>query len=130
MQPLTEIKMPAAKLFCDERVLEVMNFVIEKKIRGITDEANFLKSIGYNSWRNLALIRKGLQHFKIEHLQNVCTIYSVSADFLLNKNCFKMFVNLSDQAPLDRIVMAAKELEIYIRDLENKVSFVGNNIYK
>ena len=117
VQPTEEVS--NAKSFSDFRIMEVMQFVIANRIKEISDEANFLKSIGYNSWRNLALIRKGVQHFQIEHIVNTCTVYNVSADFLLNKNCHKMFIDLGNETPMFRLKVAAKEVEILLKDLGN-----------
>ncbi len=115
-EPIEEV---SAKSFTDSRIIEVMYFVIANRIKEISDEANFLKSIGYNSWRNLQLIKKGTQHFQVEHIQNLCTIYGVSADFLLNKNFNKMFVDLGNESPMFRLKVAAKEVEILLKDLGN-----------
>ena len=107
-----------AKDLANKRIFEVMHFVVTNNIQGIPDDTHFLKSIGYNSTKNLHLIRTGVQSFQVEHIQNVCTVYGISADFLLNENCHKMFADLGKESPMFRLKVAAKELEILLKELE------------
>jgi len=54
-----------AKNFTDQRVLNVLDFIVKNNIKKIDTEAKFLKSIGYNNVNNVVNVRKGRQSFKI-----------------------------------------------------------------
>lgn len=110
-------KVNANKHLADLRILEVMDFVVTNKINSIKNETQFLKSIGYNNTTNLQLIKNQIQSFQIEHLQNVCTVYNINADFLLNANCSKMMRDLGNETPLFRLKVVTKELAMYIKGL-------------
>ena len=105
----------AVKHDVNTRVFEVMDYIISNKVNGIADETKFLKSIGYNSTKNLALIKKSVQSFQLHHLQNLCEIYGVSGDFILNTNTFKMFAKFEKLTPLQKLIIVAKEAEIYMK---------------
>ena len=114
----TDKEISDAKFLTDFRLMEVMKFVIANNINKVADEKTFCLSIGYTSPRNLQLINKGTQHFKISHISNACAVYKINADFLLNKNCHKMFADPSNETPIFRLKVAAAEVEIYLKELE------------
>lgn len=115
--PKISLTNQAPKRLADKRILEVMDFVVANKIQGIPNETTFLKSIGYNHPKNIALIKTQVQSFQVEHLQNVCTIFSVKADFLLNDACNTMFTDLDKTTPLHRLKVAVKELDIFMKEI-------------
>lgn len=107
----------APKRLADKRVLEVMDFIIANRIQGVNNETTFLLTINYNSPKNLKLIRDEVQSFQLEHLQNLCTMFSVNADFLLNSTCNTMFTELDKTTPLHRLKVAVKELDIFMKEI-------------
>ena len=102
----------------NRRILEVMNFVVANNLNSIPDETNFLKSIGYSSPKNVTGIKSGILSFQMTHVENTCSVYGVSADFLLNEKIHKMFLNQDKETPMFRLKVATKEVEIYLKDLE------------
>ena len=92
-----------------------MNFVIKNNIKGISDEANFLKSISYTNWRNFQLIKRGVQHFTIEHIQKCCAVYNVDANFLMIESFHKMFLKSEDETPMARLKIAVAEVDYYFK---------------
>ena len=104
-----------AKVFTDTRIMEIMNFVIKNNIKGISDEASFLKSISYNNWRNLQLIKRGSQHFGIDHIQKCCSVYNVDANFLMIESFHKMFLKSEDETPMARLKIAVAEVDYYFK---------------
>lgn len=78
------------KTFTDQRVLDVMEFVVANSIKDIEDEKAFLISIEYDNPNNITLIKQGTQSFRVKHLQNVCKKYNIDGNYLLNRNHKKM----------------------------------------
>ena len=113
----------ALKKFTNSRILQIMNYVIANKINDIEDETRFMKSIGYDNVSNLSSIKRGIQSFQLNHINNLCELYNISADFLLNKNCHTMFLDIEKYNPMERLKIATKEMEIYIEELEGELKW-------
>lgn len=106
------------KTLADERVLEVMNYVLSNAINGVTMKTQFLRSIKYGNTSNLQAVIKGTQSFKNEHLEALCAIYKVDANFLFVKKYNNMFLQESKGTPMDRLKIAVKEVELFIKGKE------------
>jgi hypothetical protein len=76
--------------FYDERMLQLMEYVISSRTNDITTKTAFLLSIGFSSVANLAQIKSGLQSFRIEHFVTACRKYNVNANWFLDKDCKEM----------------------------------------
>ena len=93
----------------DVRMLQLMEYCIANRLRDTTTIKTWCENIGISS-TNIFNIRKGLQQFTKEHLQQACAYYGISADYLFG------FTNEMPRlkqtlSPLDRIKEAVRELE-------------------
>lgn len=103
------------KTFTDQRVLDVMEFVVKNKINGIEDDKTFLLSIEYDNPNNITLIKQGTQSFRIKHLQNVCKVYNIDGTFLLNRNYKKMQSTTGKINVLQNLKEAVKMVEQHLK---------------
>lgn len=99
--------MPKKLAFQDQRMLDVMKFVIDNEINGVDTQTKFLHSIGYMNANNISLVRKGSQSFTREHFSKACEVYKVDGNFFLDKKHTVMFKenrNVSAMAQLKEAV--------------------------
>lgn len=99
------------KTFTDQRVLNVMDYVVKNEVNGITTERDFLLSIGYKSVVNVNIVRAGGQSFTIKHLVKACEVYKVDANYFLNKAHIKMMQVNGQINPLANLKQAVRMIE-------------------
>ena len=63
----------------DKNILKLIDHL--KQIQVIRFDVDFCKSIGLLK-QNLANIRKGINHFTPVHIENICKVYNVNANFI------------------------------------------------
>lgn len=101
----------------DSRMLDLMKFVIDNNIKGISTQQNFFKSIGFKSANNLSQIKNGKQSFRIEHLSKACELYGVDGNFFLNKKHTAMFVTGEAKQPtaIQKLKQAIAQMEAELK---------------
>lgn len=100
-----------AKTFTDQRVLNILDFVVKNNIKKVKTEGEFLKSIGYDNINNVALVRKGTQSFRIEHLVKLCAVYGIDANYLLSKHHLPMTANNKKTDAITYLKQAVRMIE-------------------
>ena len=76
----------------NERMLTILDFIVNNNINSIGSSAEFLISINYPHKDNIHKIRKGIQGFKQEHMLAVHIVYKVDMNYIYNKNYKEMFL--------------------------------------
>ena len=104
------------KSFVSTRAIEVINYLVANNIKGMDNPTQVLIAIGYPHPKNYPAVKLGRQSLQLTHLKNLCTIFGISADFLLNENCFTMLAAPDKLTPIERLKIAVKEVDIFITE--------------
>lgn len=78
-----------SRILCiDKKILELMTMLLALNL--VESESEFSVSIGLKK-QNLINIKKGINHFTPIHIENICKIYNVNANWIFEteKNVFK-----------------------------------------
>ena len=76
----------------NERMLIILDFVVNNNIKNISSSAQFLNSINYPNEYNIYKIKKGTQGFRLEHFAAVHEIYNVDMNFIFDEKHTEMFL--------------------------------------
>lgn len=93
--------MPKIKLH-NQRMLNVMDYVIESKGNKVKTEVAFLKSIGFNTFENIYKIKAGNSQFTIDHIAKVVKLYGINGDYFFNPKA-QIFSRDTNKTPLEMI---------------------------
>ena len=98
----------------NERMLNVMEFIVTNKINNVSSNTEFLNSINYPNENNIGKIRKGTQGFRQEHMLIVQKIYNVDMNFIFNKDFTEMFLKSGNVSAYHRLLEAVHMIGLEI----------------
>ena len=102
--------------FYDSRMLDVMKYIIDNNIKGISSQQAFFKSIGFTNANNLSQIKNGKQSFRIEHLSKACELYKVDGNFFLSKKHTAMFgIDTKQTTAIQKLKQAVAQMEAELK---------------
>lgn len=84
----------------NQRIFELMEFVIANKIQGVDSKDGFFKSIGLSNANNYHQIRYVNRSFTIDDAYNAITQYGIDANFLFKKDHLQIYQVNKPLAPL------------------------------
>ena len=76
----------------NERMLTIIDFIVNNNINGVSSTAEFLCTINYPNVENIYKIKKGLQGFRAEHMLAAHEIYNIDMNYIFNKAHVEMFL--------------------------------------
>jgi len=109
--------------FTDQRILNVMDFVVKNRIQGVKSEKDFLISIDY-SMGYAVNVKKGQQSFRCKHAAKIVEVYGVDANYLLKKSHLKMFPDENVLTPIDSLKSAVTTIQSYLEDKEQEILLI------
>ena len=101
---------PASHLLLhDRRMLQLMVFVVDNKMKGVTGEVEFLNIVGSpNKGSISAALKKGKQHFVIADVKRACDIFGADANFFFLENHVNMFRTKVIKTPFEQLLVAVQ----------------------
>jgi hypothetical protein len=94
----------------DERMLSLMDYVIESRHIKIKTEIEFLKSIGFTTASNIYKVRAGSKHFTLSHIQEAINKYHVNANYFFVKTA-KFSITEENKTPAQILREVAEMIE-------------------
>ena len=88
----------------NNRMLNVLNFIVNNNIKDINSTAEFLRSINYPNENNVYKIKKGTQGFRAEHFLAVQKVYNVDMNYIFNKDHKEMFLKADNVSTYHRLL--------------------------
>jgi hypothetical protein len=73
-----------------QRMFALMDYAIQKGLKGCLSPYDFLLTIGYKSTGNLTNLKNGSQKFRLDHYQKAGEVYGVDMNFFFKKECTEM----------------------------------------
>lgn len=64
----------------DVRVIELMDYALKNDL--VTSQGEFWERIGYCR-TGISAVRRGVQHFRVDHITKACALTGASADWVL-----------------------------------------------
>lgn len=110
----------AKLLLPDKRMLELMDFVISNKVKGVGTKGAFFKSLGFVNAGNLSQIKKGLHSFRNEHLMKAVKVYNVDANFFLDETHYAMLKVNEKKTPLQLLNEAVKVVSLALKEAKTE----------
>ena len=93
----------------DERMLQLMNFVIANNIKNCNSQALFCKVIGADA-ATIAQVRKNASSFRHKHVLAACKKFNVTADYIYGLS--NTMLNTNKVKYLDAVGLLQEALRI------------------
>lgn len=96
-------------LLHNQRMLQVMRYVLSNKIKGIKTEGEFVERIASaNKVNLLAAIKRGRQSFVIADIRKCCEIFGVDANFFILEGHLTMMRAKQTKTPFEQLLVAVQ----------------------
>ena len=101
---------PASHLLLhDRRMLQLMVFVVDNKMKGVTGEVEFLNTVGGPNKANVSsALKNGTQHFTIADIKRACDIFGVDANFFFLEKHTTMIYPKNKTTPFEMLLVAVQ----------------------
>lgn len=78
----------------DKNILHLIDFLIYKKI--VLSIRDFCKEINLFE-QTISKIKKGIAHFTVQHIETICKVYNVNANWIIGIENEMFISNISNQ---------------------------------
>ena len=76
----------------NERMIAVLEFIVNNDKYSIKSASEFLQSINYPNQYNLYKIKKGLQGFRLEHFEKAKQVHNIDMNYFFDIEHTEMFL--------------------------------------
>ena len=96
-------------LLHNQRMLQVMRYIVDNKIKGVRTEKDFFDKVGgVNKFAVSGAIKSGKQSFVIADLNRCCEIFGVDANFLILQGHLTMMRPKTTKSPFEQLLVAVQ----------------------
>ena len=105
-----------ALLLHDKRMFQLLAYVINNKVKGITTDTEFLDRVGGDTSKshNIGKLKSGTQHFVIADIKRACEIFNVDANFFFLEGHFTMMLPKKTKSPFEQLLVAVQAIGMEI----------------
>lgn len=89
-------------------MLEAIEHCARNGINYCHSEEDVLKKIKYNNKSNYYQIKKGQRSFTEQHVQAMCEVFGIDANFFFRKDHLQMRYSKSNKMPIDFLIEAVQ----------------------